>query len=962
MPRSQPSLQRLICAIAVSSVFVTVIPATADAADAGQIAGHVVRGKGGRPLVGATVSVKETGTELRSGPDGGFVFEGLAPGSYTVTVLAEGTNPVEKTVTIAAGGGATADFALEDAIGALETVVVESQSVPYEVARGAQQEALNLVSLTTAEEIRKLPDVNAAEAVKRLPGVTLETDTGEGRFIYIRGLDADLNSTTFGGLRLPPSNPQSPQGSGRAVAYDAIPTGLIGALTLTKSNLPEMDAEALGGTIEITPKTAPRSGKPFVEGHVGTGNEVLRDTKIKDFSVTGGTRFGFGGVGTGDDKDLVAYRDRPFSIVVTASYYEDKRGIDDLEAGYLDSPPLPGKAFSSVDQRYYTNYNRKRHGYGFDLGFEPDARNKYYLRAFDAGYTETVNRQILTWNFDGNASVSPTNPALIIDTVNAGGWNKTLRDEKERTNDRVITAGGENKFDGYTVDYRLGYTRGAYDKFYDNFVAFTYVPTIPTTVTYNNITDPNYPSFTAVGASPYTWSNYTLSGVRNSTETLSDREYTLAGDIAIPTHFTKFEDERIKAGVSARLRKRSDVQPSVSLPSANFPNPALTLPAFQSGGDNILYSGRYDVGPAIDAGKIRTLMAGLALQGDPNLDLTTATSGDENVYAGYGQYEFGFGPLSLVGGLRMEDTRATYDSNAAILKSDGTIDHVVPVSQSTNYVNFFPSLQARYALREDLIGRGAFSSTLARPGFQQVSGGLSISPSTNSVTEGNPDLKPTKANSIEFSIEHYLPNGGIMSAAIFDKEISNYIARVRTTQTFANNTGLFKGFNGPVAVTTYVNIPDSRSWGAELNYEQRYRALPGWLGGFGTSVNYTYVDSEAQFRPGRNQTLPSSSRNTANASIFYEKYGFTGRLGAYYVSRSLWAFGGYTQPQYDVFSEARTEVDFGASYMFVKGLSVYFDAKNITNAPLKFTEGTSDRPIQREYYRPTYQFGLQFSY
>jgi len=87
--------------------------------------------------------------------------------------------------------------------------------------------------------MQKLPDVNTGEAIRRVPGISLETDTGEGRYINIRGLDADLNSTTFGGLRLPPTNNSSPSGAGRAVAFDSIPIGFVGAIKVTKTNLPE---------------------------------------------------------------------------------------------------------------------------------------------------------------------------------------------------------------------------------------------------------------------------------------------------------------------------------------------------------------------------------------------------------------------------------------------------------------------------------------------------------------------------------------------------------------------------------------------------------------------------------------------------------------------------------------------------------------------------------------------------
>jgi TonB-dependent receptor len=925
----------------------------AAAASPDHLDGQVVRAKDGRPLAGATVLVRGTDRTTRTGADGHFVIDGLPAQALVVEVSADGMQPLVRDLPF--NHESTLNMAMETSMSALETIVVDAQRVPNDVARAAQQESLNFINVTTAEEIRKLPDVNAGEALARVPGISLETDTGEGRFINIRGLTSDLNATTFGGLRLPPSNPASPFSGGRAVAYDAIPTGLVGALTVTKTNLPEQDAEALGGTIEITPKTAPRNGRPFVEGHLGTGHETLRNTGIQDYSVTAGTRFGGDGT-VATDHAGNDYRNRPFSIVVSASYYEDKRGIDDIEAGYVDnqSGGVPDKAFSAFEQRYY-QYNRKRHGYGFDLGYEPDSHSRYYLRAFDAGYTESVNRQRLVWNFDGNATLNPASANGLLDTVNGAGWDKTLRNEKERIDNKVAALGGENRYaDGTIVDFRLGYTKGSYDKFYDLNADFNNTPATSTTVAYNNISDPNFPTFNVVsGANPSTWSNYTLVGFRNSTETLSDHENSLVGNVSVPTHLSGADDEHLKAGVSARLRKRSDVQPQYTY--TGFPTPSLSSLA---SGDVSFYGGRYNNGPQINADAVSALFNNGQSYATLNTIATaqSATSGSENVYAVYGQYEMSLGKLSLVSGLRLEQTHATYGANAVNTDTNTVAGQV---TQSTSYTNLFPSIQGRYELGHALIARAAFSSTIARPGFGQVNPAMNISPSTDTVSFGNPNVKPTTSNNIDLSIEHYLPNAGILSLGVFDKEITDFIAQIQTSQTFPNS-GLFAGFVGPAHVTTYANIPTARAFGLETSYEQRYRKLPGFWSGLGTSVNWTYVSSSGQFRSGVTQTLPSTSRNTANAQLFYEKDGLNLRASVYYVSRDLFGFGGSTAT--DVYSEARTTADLGGSLALNKNLSVYVNAKNVTNAPLKFTEGTSNRPIQREFYGPTYQLGIRFDY
>jgi len=213
------------------------------------------------------------------------------PAAVPAAVAADAGDAAASSTDAATGEKRRAEDGKEDA---LKEIVVLGQRTTPEIAREAQKQAPNLINLTTSEEMQKLPDVNTGEAIRRVPGISLETDTGEGRYINIRGLDADLNSTTFGGLRLPPTNNSSPSGAGRAVAFDSIPVGFVGAIKVTKSNLPEQDAEALGGTIDITPKTAPSDGHAFADLKLGTGEELLRHTWITDLAGTAGTRFGGG--------------------------------------------------------------------------------------------------------------------------------------------------------------------------------------------------------------------------------------------------------------------------------------------------------------------------------------------------------------------------------------------------------------------------------------------------------------------------------------------------------------------------------------------------------------------------------------------------------------------------------------------------------------------------------------------
>jgi TonB-dependent receptor len=904
------------------------------AADNTSIEGNVQRSKDQRPIVGAAVTIKETGATTTTDDKGSYVLRDLVPGTYTLILQVAGGSAIEKQVQVQQGAPATKqDFAVDASVTSLAAVVVLAQRTPTALARAAQQDAPNLINLTTAEEIRTLPDVNAAEAVRRVPGISLETDTGEGRFINIRGLDSDLNSTTFGGLRLPPSNNASPFGGGRAVAMDAIPGGFIGAITVTKTNIPEQDAEALGGTIEITPKTAPQNGARFFEGNLGSGYEVLRGTGIADLSLTAGGRFGASLL---DNKSVASYSDRPFSVVATLTYYADKRGIDDIEAAYVDDPAVPNKAFIGFEQRYY-QYERKRHGYGLDLGYQPNANNKYYVRAFDAGYTETVNRQRLNWNFVGAATVDPANKNRLIDTIDS--FEKTLRDEKEEIDNKVFAIGGKNILESFTLDYRLGYTQGSYDKLYDYNSTFSYSPPEITAI-YDNTTDPNYPVFHAVGADPTNPANYKLDKITNSgIYHIRDKERSAAINATTTTNWFTASDEQFKVGLNFRGRDRKVYGDSFS----SKVNAGAALTSVISGAPVIFYSRHYNNGPMIDANAARALFPSNTAA-DPIYKAKQGAEQKEDVTAGYAQYQAGFGALSFIGGARVESTRATYSGNALVTSATGDTTFS-PASESTSYVNWFPSLQARYELSRDLISRAAFSSTIARPGFNQV--GITSTLEDGVLNIGNPKLKPATANNLDFSIEKYLPNAGIASATLFFKDISNYIA-------------LAENISGSTKIISFGNISKSRASGIELNYEQRFKELSGIWNGLGTSINYTFVDSRFEIRPGEFASLPSTSRHTYNLALLYERDGIKVRLTQYYTSRNLFGIGGSAAS--DVFSEQRRSVDLGSSYAWSKNYGLYFNAKNLTNTPLIFTEGLSSRPIQREFYGITYQAGVNFNF
>jgi TonB-dependent receptor len=840
-------------------------------------------------------------------------------------------------------------------------VNAKSQRQPEVVSRAKQEVAPNLINTVTQEEIRKLPDLNAGEAAGRLPGASIAVDTGQGRWVNIRGLDADLTSTTYGGIHLPPTNsvtPQSPNGGGRAFAFDTFPTGMIGSLTITKTNKPEQDAEALGGTIEITPKAIPAGRDGFLDFRLGTGRQISRGTGITDLSVTGGIRFGGGGgnqdqdqaqdqSGTGTGLKLDAYKDKPFSFVGSLTYYKDAIGNDDRRASFVDKPSSPNMAWSSMTQAFY-QFHRTTKGAGGELAYQPDANNRWYARYLHSGYVEDVSRN--RWDFQGKGTSSQSADGSI--TTGVATFDKSLRYMQEQVSLDLFQIGGENRIGDAKIDYNIAHTQGKDYRPYDTIANFAYSPPPGTTITYNQ-GNPSHPTYSVNGSNQLDPSNYTLNKFTNNSATFLTKEWSTGTNVTMPTHFTNASEEELKFGAAARFRSQSHMINSYTATGV----PPINMSQAITGSPIQYYGGDYSNGYNINQGTMQDLFAnGTGFTNNPAKNALSDGAVDqtntENVYALYGQEDFTFGKLGILAGMRVEATRAQYNGNAVL---NGAL---VPRTANKSYNNLFPSIQARYEIQPTLIGRASFSSTISRPSFDMTNPSFSLDLNNNIVTQGNPNLKPTTSNNLDLSLEQYLNQGGIISAGVFDKEMSNYI--VGTTQvgglTDPVIISAMASAPGMTNVVSYSNLAKARATGFELNYDQKYARLPGWLNGLGTSFNYTFVNSSGQIRPGESAQLPSTSRNTYNASVYWEREKLNLRLSGSYVGRSLAIIG--SSAATDIYTEARFSADVSASYALNKNYSLFLMGRNLLNTAHTFTEGTGNRVIQREFFGPAVMFGI----
>ncbi|WP_287978948.1 TonB-dependent receptor plug domain-containing protein [Sphingomonas sp.] len=398
-----------------------------------------------------------------------------------------------------------------------QDILVTARSA--QTARAEQRDAANIVNVQSAETIAKYPDYNAAEALGRIPGVSLSIDTGEGRFVNVRGLDGNLNGATFGGVVLLNTQPGGTyfNAAGRAVEFDTVPIGAVDRISVIKTGLPDHDAEGLGGSVELTPRSAIGRNRPFLDMTLGGGYESLRHTGLYRMDVTAGGGFGVNAVG-----------DPLFHVVANLFRHDDRRGVDDVEAAYADQQPaIPGKAFSALELRRY-QYFRRRYGATGEIDVTPDTGQRIFLRGSIAGYTERVWRQRLEIdgldgsNGSGVVAMAATNPNGFA--VSDASAVKTLRDEEEAHRNLLLQVGGEHRIaPNVKFDWFAALARSTYQKYRDRNATFSGPgdganPAATFPITYDNTSGPNAPVFSTGRVNLADPANYLLSGISNQIE------------------------------------------------------------------------------------------------------------------------------------------------------------------------------------------------------------------------------------------------------------------------------------------------------------------------------------------------------------------------------------------------------------------------------------------------------------
>jgi TonB-dependent receptor len=806
-----------------------------------------------------------------------------------------------------------------------DEIVVTGQRLAQERAIDARRNADAILDAVLADDIGRLADKNTAENVERLPGVSLKYDQGEGRFVSIRGIDGALNNVTIGGVDL-----GSPDGDTRQLPLDVIGGQLLSRVEVIKAVTPDMDAQAIGGSVNIELQSPFDLGDDFVlQGSFQAGEHELNDTTpvAGDLSIGGvlGDQFGylFG----------VSYSERDFR---TYGLYPD------------DWRAVPGSTRGAPTNIKYTTYDllRERIGAVGALEWRPNDAHRFYAQALYSLFREDEYRQryrldfgTLTFNADGQTATG---------VAAAGGRRQDLRLEQKDKSVFNVTLGGESTFGGWDADYLVSYGHNELDE--PNHV-WQFRGLVPTTANID-LGPLLYTATPTVDLTPAQMQFRQLTIQDNvAQEDIRTVALNLRRDLGIG------EESYFQFG--ARIRDAEKVQDNANaLYERGATANRFTLADFGLTGaptatylDNSVYQNF----PTIDSAAIQQFTAanlgGLRLVLNTASTNAAATASDysvtERVSAAYAMANLDFGRLSIIAGVRAELTDVSVSTPLATVSS---------IPNEGDYTNVLPGLHMRYESDNGIVLRAAYTNTIGRPGYGQLSPGASIDtfPATPVISRGDPALQPYLSSNFDVAADWYFAEGGVLGVGIFHKKITDYIF----TGTVQAQNVTFLGVTYPAVVLSQpVNAGEAQVSGIEFNYQQQFSFLPGFWSGFGVAANFTQTGSDVDV-PGRGtMALPRQSETVYGVQLFYQQYGLEAAVGYHYTSEYLDTIA--AAPADDTYFNEFRRLDAKVSYDITQNLSIFVEGQNLNDETLWEYQGARpDWPIGYEQYGRTFYVGL----
>ncbi len=975
------------------------------AAAQGRISGTVKDAGTGETLVGANVIIQGTSIGAATDADGRYTITSAPVGTRTLVVSYLGYDNEERTVTIPSGGRLTENFELTFGGVEGEEVIVTAQASGQLSAINQQLQSNTISNIVSADRIQELPDVNAAESIGRLPGVSIQRSGGEATKIAIRGLSPKYSTVTVNGVRVP-----STGGDDRDVDLSLISSNMLGGIEVKKAITPDMDADAVAGSVDLKLRNAPAG---FLVDVLAQGGYNQLQDYYGNYKVAGTLSNRFVGNRLG--------------VIATANIDRYDRSADKFNAGYRRVTNLEGDAqmvINSLNLREEV-VERGRTGASFLFDYKIPlgtiTGNTFYNQLSSNG-TYRVNRLSVENNrhfYDLNATEGKT--SILTGALSASqdfGWVQydatVSRSASRNKNPRDYTWNFVQEtsafnFGSYLVSDStrptelLNYatldsaSTGLADVYYDRVRLEENQTGLQMNLTFPFRLGNHFDGYLKTGGK-LRWLDRAnnrertgRNGLQYGTTGGRINQYLLCANSMITNGFNGYDIQQTTAADNV-------------LPIYVF-NDGYTR-------DNFL-DGDYELGYTVNPEYAKQFSQALDQCGYfkeyPNESRGSDYSGDERYHAGYVMAEINLGRyVTLIPGVRYEADWSKYQGQrfreVVLNNEQREPTDLDTLTVERDFSFWLPMLHLQIDPAPWLKIRLARTKTLQRPGYQQYAPISRIDAQQQYAYAGNSLLKPAQSTNYDAAVSIYQNYVGLFTAAAFHKSVQDHIIWVRYFSSPARP--LLPGLNVPdewivdpktgkpnnPKVDTYINNRnDAVYYGAEFDWQTNFWYLPSFLKGLVLNVNYTRIFSDTKYdafttesvcvancgtrrevtqtvtidtsRVGRMVDQPA---NVANVTLGYDIKGFSARLSYLYQDDRAASIAAQV-PAEDTFSGAYSRVDLTLRQKLsgrFNGLEFFANFNNLNNREDRnfITSPTSGDPTYVEYYGFTMDLGARYRF
>jgi TonB-dependent receptor len=816
-----------------------------------------------------------------------------------------------------------------DAEARQETVVVTATPIRDSqlAAIEAKREANNVVDVLAADTIGRFPDQNLADSLGRVPGLAIERDQGQARFINFRGAPFRYTKIAFDGIDVLGAE------DGRTPRFDAFPSVITSRIAVNKAITADMPGEATVGYVNIdTFKPFDREGWSF-SAEAGYGNQELGDVPINKYN------------------GRLSFSNDQFGFLVFGSHNLRGRITDNREYGYEDSDGDGDTGVASIDFRSYRG-DREDNAYGGRIEFRPTPDSSVFFSTLYSEFIDREERNQYVFDFDDmEIGTSAYQPVVVV--------TRLLEDGLYENSTSTNTLGYDGLFGDWSVEARLNYTQTKHSDFLP--IPYSVGGVLGANVDLTSIFDPSI-ELTQVGQPGTT-------GDINHLDYAATFGLTFAGNTDTDATKAKLDLERdielfgspttVKFGGQYDTR---EVTGGSTLAFGGFPS-SVDINQFVTG---VPWSADFRntiMATNIANPQLRSAWEAAVGGLSPAYDEDSLIKIEEDVLALYamGTSEYSWG--NLVYGVRVEQT--DFSSQGTLVDENGATQSI---NASNDFTNILPSIHANFDLNEDLKLRLSASTGVSRPTYTEMRASQSVNVTNTppEVTGGNPYLDPEDSWGIDAALEWYFAPASLASAGAYYRKIDNVIyPGSSTVDGSVYAPGIIQA-NTATTYNSFFNGKDGELSGLEFNLI--YSAadfLPEPFDGFGATGNVTFIDSSF-YAPNLDNTysLPGTSDTVLNASLFYEKFGWSARVN--YQYRDAWLSTTENDSLTEYWDDT-TRVDASLRYtlprdVFGANVTLALNGNNLTNEKDTRYVNTPATPNQYEGFGRRWVFSVRVDY